>query len=108
MNSQHTENNEKDNFIIYLEEHNVINTISNILLKLYDQKERPPNAIQFIRDNMCSEDDLPMKELKEENEFLRNENMRLTNSLNELNDTLKKLIEEEKMIASTNVESTQI
>ncbi|EUR73695.1 hypothetical protein PFBG_01758 [Plasmodium falciparum 7G8] len=49
-----------------------------------------------------------MNELKEENEFLRNENMRLTKSLNELNDTLKKLIEEEKMIASTNVESTQI
>ncbi|EWC77474.1 hypothetical protein C923_01823 [Plasmodium falciparum UGT5.1] len=48
-----------------------------------------------------------MNELKEENEFLRNENMRLTKSLNELNDTLKKLIEEEKMIASTNVENTE-
>ncbi|CDO63609.1 conserved Plasmodium protein, unknown function [Plasmodium reichenowi] len=108
MNSQDTKNNEKDDFIIYLEEHNVINTISNILLKLYNQKERPPDAIKFIRDNMCSDEDLPMNELKEENEFLRNENMKLTKSLNELNDTLKQLIEEEKMIASTNVESTQI
>ncbi|SBT47865.1 C-Myc-binding protein, putative (MYCBP) [Plasmodium ovale wallikeri] len=42
----------KDDFIGYLEEHDVINHLSRVLLKLFEEKEKPSDAIKFIREHL--------------------------------------------------------
>ncbi|GAW83437.1 conserved Plasmodium protein, unknown function [Plasmodium gonderi] len=82
----------ENNFIAYLEKHDVINHISRVLLKLFEEKERPNDAIRFISDHLHDVDaDVPIDELKRENLFLRQENQRLIKKFQELNETLNKL-----------------
>ncbi|CAA9990838.1 C-Myc-binding protein, putative [Plasmodium knowlesi strain H] len=80
-------------FITYLEEHGVIDQISRALLQLFQEKEKPKDAIKFISDHLQNVDaDVPLEDLKRENSFLREENQRLTRKFEELNDTLNKLL----------------
>ncbi|CXJ16419.1 C-Myc-binding protein, putative [Plasmodium berghei] len=93
MQTNENKTNEKNEFISYLEEHDIINHISRVLLKLFEEKEKPADVIEYIRMNWGNTDaDISLDELKKENAFLREENKNLTKKFEELNNTLKKLI----------------
>ncbi|VWU48935.1 C-Myc-binding protein, putative [Hepatocystis sp. ex Piliocolobus tephrosceles] len=93
MNYDDDKNTSKDDFINYLEENGVINHLSQVLLKLFKEKEKPKDAIKFIRDNLqYLENDVSLDDLKHENLYLRQENQRLTKKFEELNETLQKLL----------------
>ncbi|CAD2113382.1 C-Myc-binding protein, putative [Plasmodium vinckei] len=93
MQTNENETNEKNEFISYLEEHDIISHINRVLLKLFEEKEKPADAIEYIRKNWGNTDaDISLDELKKENSFLREENKNLTKKFEELNNTLKKLI----------------
>ncbi|CRG97622.1 C-Myc-binding protein, putative [Plasmodium gallinaceum] len=98
MSDNENISNLKDEFISYLEENEVINHISRVLLKLYEEKEKPDDAIKFIRENLYSTSDISLEDLKRENLFLREENQKLTKKFEELNDTLKKLVSSQNNI----------
>ncbi|KJP85603.1 hypothetical protein AK88_04770 [Plasmodium fragile] len=84
-------------FISYLEEHGVIDHLSRALLELFEEKEKPKDAIKFISDHLQDVDaDVPLEDLKRENLFLRQENQRLTKKFEELNDTLNKLLSSDR------------
>ncbi|CRH02482.1 C-Myc-binding protein, putative [Plasmodium relictum] len=92
MSDSENISNLKDEFISYLEKHDVINHISRALLKLFEEEEKPDDAIKYICENLFNTTDVSLEDLKRENLFLRQENQKLTKKFEELNDTLKKLI----------------
>ncbi|KAI4834786.1 C-Myc-binding protein [Plasmodium brasilianum] len=97
-------NHIKDDFIRYLEEHEVINHISRVLLKLFEEKEKPNDAIKFIREHLYNAAvDVSIDDLKRENTFLRQENQKLTKKFEELNDTLKKLVHSQGGLDDKNI-----
>ncbi|CAD2104349.1 C-Myc-binding protein, putative [Plasmodium vinckei brucechwatti] len=98
MQANENKTNEKNEFISYLEEHDIISHISRVLLKLFEEKEKPADAIEYIRKNWDNTDaDISLDELKKENSFLREENKNLTKKFEELNNTLKKLISDNEV-----------
>ncbi|SCM26171.1 C-Myc-binding protein, putative [Plasmodium chabaudi chabaudi] len=99
MQTNENKENEKNEFISYLEEHDIISHINRVLLKLFEEKEKPVDAIEYIRKNWGNTDaDISLDELKKENSFLREENKILTKKFEELNNTLKKLISDNEAL----------
>ncbi|VTZ70909.1 C-Myc-binding protein, putative [Plasmodium chabaudi chabaudi] len=99
MQTNENKANEKNEFISYLEEHDIISHINRVLLKLFEEKEKPTDAIEYIRKNWGNTDaDISLDELKKENSFLREENKNLTKKFEELNNTLKKLISDNEAL----------
>ncbi|SCM24823.1 C-Myc-binding protein, putative [Plasmodium chabaudi adami] len=99
MQTNENKANEKNEFISYLEEHDIISHINRVLLKLFEEKEKPADAIEYIRKNWGNTDaDISLDELKKENSFLREENKNLTKKFEELNNTLKKLISDNEAL----------
>ncbi|SCN62926.1 C-Myc-binding protein, putative [Plasmodium chabaudi chabaudi] len=99
MQTNENKENEKNEFISYLEEHDIISHINRVLLKLFEEKEKPVDAIEYIRKNWGNTDaDISLDELKKENSFLREENKNLTKKFEELNNTLKKLISDNEAL----------
>lgn len=56
MQTNENKTNEKNEFISYLEEHDIINHISRVLLKLFEEKEKPADVIEYIRMNWGNTD----------------------------------------------------
>lgn len=61
----------KEEFRRYLEKTNVIDALTKVLVGLYEEPERPVNAIDYIRKYMGAPPNIDVESLKKENDDLR-------------------------------------
>lgn len=61
----------KEEFRKYLEKTGVLETLTKVLVGLYEEPERPSNAIEYIKRYMGAPKNVDVEGLKRENEQLR-------------------------------------
>lgn len=90
MSFQTTEST-KEEFRKYLEKSGVIDQLTRVLVGLYEEPEKPTNAIDFIKKYLGSPTDIDVEKLKIEYEKLKDENLRLQKQVEELKKELETL-----------------
>ena len=83
----------KEEFRTYLEKAGVIDQLTKVLVGLYEEPEKPGNAIEFIKKMLGAPSDTDVEELKALNEELRREKNQLQQKIEELQ---KELLEEKE------------
>ncbi|CAM9599754.1 unnamed protein product, partial [Choristocarpus tenellus] len=80
-----TPESKKEEFRKYLEKSGVIDALTKVLVGLYEEPERPPNAVDYIKRYMGAPTGVDVEairlkndELKKENEELRTQILGLT------------------------------
>mmetsp|Transcript_13027 Transcript_13027/g.19886 ORF Transcript_13027/g.19886 Transcript_13027/m.19886 type:complete len:113 (-) Transcript_13027:2346-2684(-) len=73
----------KEEFRRYLERTNVIESLTKVLVGLYEEPERPPNAIDYVRKYIGAPQNVDVDSIKKENEELRAQVEKLTKQLEE-------------------------
>eukprot|EP00921_Rhytidocystis_pertsovi_P003876 GHVQ01006711.1.p1 GENE.GHVQ01006711.1~~GHVQ01006711.1.p1 ORF type:complete len:136 (-),score=34.40 GHVQ01006711.1:783-1190(-) len=93
VNSYETADRQKQEFRTYLESTGVLQQLTRTLVGLYEEPDRPPNAVNYIKKYLGSPTGVDIEHLRAENDQLRvqNETLRekveeLVRELNELND----------------------
>ena len=76
MSVQTTEQ-KKEEFRNYLEKAGVIDNLTKVLVGLYEEPEKPGNAIEFIKKCLGAPSDTDVESLKAENEELRRQKSEL-------------------------------
>jgi len=79
---------EKEEFRNYLEKSGVIDSLTKVLVGLYEEPEKPSDALDFIRKHLGSAIGIDIDALKQENQELKAQNAELLQKVDEL---LKKL-----------------
>ena len=74
----------KDEFWAYLEKTGVIDQLTKILVSLYEENDRPSNALEFIKRNLSSPDEIDEDNLKREYLKEKDDNVNLKQKLTEL------------------------
>ena len=88
MSVQTTEQ-KKEEFRKYLERAGVIDNLTKVLVGLYEEPEKPGNAIEFIKKCLGAPSDTDVESLKAENEDLRRQNAELEKRIQELQRDLQ-------------------
>ena len=70
MSAQTTEQ-KKEEFRKYLEKAGVVDQLTKVLVGLYEEPEKPSNAIEFIKKCLGAPSDTDVDQLKADNEELR-------------------------------------
>ena len=91
MSVQTTEQ-KKEEFRKYLERSGVIDNLTKVLVGLYEEPEKPGNAVEFIKKCLGAPSDTDVESLKAENEDLRRQKTDLEKKFEEL----QKNIQDEK------------
>jgi len=81
----------KEEFRKYLEKSGVIDQLTRVLVGLYEEPEKPGNAIDFIKKYLGSPTDIDVEKLKIEYEKLKEENLRLHKEVDGLKRELESL-----------------
>lgn len=81
---QHSVDSKKEEFRRYLEKTNVIDALTKVLVGLYEEPDRPSNAIDYIRKYMGAPPNVDIDGLKKENGALRSKLEQLTNQMEDL------------------------
>ena len=84
-NKNNSESSRKEEFRRYLEQTNVIDVLTKVLVGLYEEPERPANAIEYIRKYMGAPTNIDVHSIKKENEMLKAQIDKLTEELAESN-----------------------
>lgn len=71
MTSYQTPETKKEEFRKYLEKNGVLDALTKVLVGLYEEPERPDNAISYIRRYMGAPANVDVEALKKENERLK-------------------------------------
>ena len=79
----------KEEFRTYLEKAGVIDQLTKVLVGLYEEPEKPNNAIEFIKKMLGAPSDTDVEELKAMNEELRREKAELEKKIEELQADLQ-------------------
>ena len=61
----------KEEFRNYLERAGIIDQLTKVLVGLYEEPEKPGNAVDFIKKSLGAPSDTDVEELRAENEELR-------------------------------------
>jgi hypothetical protein len=80
-----TPESKKQEFRKYLEKSGVIDALTKVLVGLYEEPERPANAVDYIKRYMGAPAGIDVEALRVEVEQLRAENGQLHATINELN-----------------------
>ncbi|KAJ8603771.1 hypothetical protein CTAYLR_000324 [Chrysophaeum taylorii] len=83
-----TPDSKKEEFRKYLEKSGVIDALTKVLVGLYEEPERPPNAVDYIKRYVGAPTGIDVEALRQENEALRKEREELRSTINELNARL--------------------
>eukprot|EP01028_Stygiella_incarcerata_P012034 TRINITY_DN722_c0_g1_i1.p1 TRINITY_DN722_c0_g1~~TRINITY_DN722_c0_g1_i1.p1 ORF type:complete len:100 (-),score=38.83 TRINITY_DN722_c0_g1_i1:166-465(-) len=86
MASHHTPDTRKEEFRKYLEKTGVIDTMTRVLVALYEEQEQPANPLDYIKEYLGDPSGGDSKSLKDENEQLKN-------TVRELEEELRSLKE---------------
>uniref|UniRef100_A0A0G4F9H2 c-Myc-binding protein n=1 Tax=Chromera velia CCMP2878 TaxID=1169474 RepID=A0A0G4F9H2_9ALVE len=89
--SYETADAQKEEFRKYLEKNGVIQQLTRVLVGLYEEPERPSNAIDFIKKFLGAPIGVDIDELRAENEELKRKNDELQRKVDELLQQLEQL-----------------
>ena len=79
-----TTDSKKEEFRKYLEKSGVIDQLTRVLVGLYEEPERPQNAIDFIKKYLGAPSDVDVEAMKAEYEQLKEQNAELKRKVEEL------------------------
>mmetsp|Transcript_35902 Transcript_35902/g.78920 ORF Transcript_35902/g.78920 Transcript_35902/m.78920 type:complete len:106 (-) Transcript_35902:342-659(-) len=86
----------KEEFRQYLEKSGVIDALTKVLVGLYEEPEKPANALDFIKLTLGAPTGVDVEQLKAENEQLRTKCTDLEAKLDEVNKKLEELTPKEE------------
>eukprot|EP00621_Florenciella_sp_RCC1693_P016280 CAMPEP_0182525880 /NCGR_PEP_ID=MMETSP1323-20130603/2788_1 /TAXON_ID=236787 /ORGANISM="Florenciella parvula, Strain RCC1693" /LENGTH=96 /DNA_ID=CAMNT_0024734651 /DNA_START=63 /DNA_END=353 /DNA_ORIENTATION=+ len=89
MSNYQTPDSKKEEFRKYLEKSGVIDALTKVLVGLYEEPERPPNAVDYIKRYMGAPTGVDVEAMRSENEQLRKEREELRATVEELNARIK-------------------
>ena len=92
MSVQTTEQ-KKEEFRKYLERAGVIDNLTKVLVGLYEEPEKPGNAIEFIKKCLGAPSDTDVESLKAENEELRRQLAEKDKRIQELQNDLQAAVQ---------------
>ena len=72
-NGNSSDNSKKEEFRRYLEKTGVMDALIKVLVGLYEEPERPQNAVDYVRRYLGAPPNVDVEGLKRENEQLRQE-----------------------------------
>ena len=73
----------------YLEKSGVIDALTKVLVGLYEEPERPPNAVDYIKRYIGAPTGIDVEAIRAENEQLKVDKANLEASIKELNNRLQ-------------------
>lgn len=88
MSAQTTEQ-KKEEYRKYLEKSGVIDQLTKVLVGLYEEPEKPQNAIEFIKKCMGAPSDTDVDQLKADNEDLKRQKAELEKKIEALQRELE-------------------
>merc|ERR1711879_712622 len=89
--SYETADSQKEEFRKYLEKNGIISQLTRVLVGLYEEPERPANAIDYIKKYLGAPTGVDVEELRAENEELKRQNADLEAKVQSLTLQLKEL-----------------
>merc|ERR1712127_316278 len=89
MASVQTTEAKKEEFRTYLEKAGVIDQLTKVLVGLYEEPEKPGNAIEFIKKCLGAPSDTDVEQLKADNEELRRNKAELEKKIEDLKRDLE-------------------
>ena len=89
MASVQTTEAKKEEFRTYLEKAGVIDQLTKVLVGLYEEPEKPGNAVDFIKKCLGAPSDTDVEELRAENEELKHNKAQLEAQIENLRRDLE-------------------
>ena len=86
-----TTDSKKEEFRKYLEKAGVVDQLTRVLVGLYEEPEKPANAIDFVKKYLGSPTDIDGETLRVEYETLKERNAELEREVEELRSELETL-----------------
>lgn len=83
-----TPESKKQEFRKYLEKSGVIDALTKVLVGLYEEPERPPNAVDYIKRYMGAPTGIDVEAMRAELEQVKIDKIALEATVKELNDRL--------------------
>merc|ERR1712000_93610 len=94
MTTIETSQSKKEEFRKYLEKTGVVDQITRVLVGLYEQDEKPNNAVDYVKKFLGAPTDVDVTALKSENDSLKKQNKELKTKIQELEAKLQQYQEE--------------
>eukprot|EP00752_Nemacystus_decipiens_P008734 g7795.t1 len=88
MSNYQTPESKKEEFRKYLEKSGVIDALTKVLVGLYEEPERPPNAVDYIKRYMGAPTGVDAEAMRLQNEEFKKENEELRSKLQSLTDKM--------------------
>lgn len=89
--SYETADSHKEEFRKYLEKSGVVNQLTRVLVSLYEEPERPTQALEYIKKYLGTPSGIDIDELKAENEELKKRNDELQANMDALMSQLEQV-----------------
>merc|ERR1712224_73482 len=86
-----TADSQKEEFRKYLEKNGVISQLTRVLVGLYEEPERPVNAVDYIKKYLGAPTGVDVEELRAENDDLKAKNAELEQKVQSLTRELQEL-----------------
>ncbi|CAG9311240.1 mycbp_2 [Blepharisma stoltei] len=86
-----TTDSKKEEYRKYLEKSGVIDQLTRVLVGLYEEPEKPSNAIDFIKRYLGTPSDIDTETLRAEYEALKERNAQLEREVEELRQELENI-----------------
>lgn len=81
-NVNNSDNSKKEEFRRYLDKTGVLDSLTRVLVGLYEEPDRPQNAIDYVRRYLGAPQNVDVEGLKRENEQLKQELEKLRKASN--------------------------
>jgi hypothetical protein len=78
----------KEDFRKYLEKTGVLDALTKVLVGLYEEPERPNNAVDYIRKYMGAPHNVDVESIQQQNSALKKQNEHLSKQVEELKQQL--------------------
>ncbi|CAB1104867.1 conserved unknown protein [Ectocarpus siliculosus] len=88
MSNYQTPESKKEEFRKYLEKSGVIDALTKVLVGLYEEPERPPNAVDYIKRYMGAPTGVDAEAMRLQNEEFKRENEELRSKLQSLTEKM--------------------
>ena len=88
MSVQTTEQ-KKEEYRKYLEKAGIIDQLTKVLVGLYEEPEKPGNALEFIKRSLGAPSDTDVEQLKADNEDLKKQKVELEKKIEALEKELE-------------------
>ncbi|CAM9242866.1 unnamed protein product [Pylaiella littoralis] len=88
MSNYQTPESKKEEFRKYLEKSGVIDALTKVLVGLYEEPERPPNAVDYIKRYMGAPTGVDAEAMRLQNEEFKKENDELRSKLQSLTEKM--------------------